>query len=262
MGGLLSLKNHSYWKHGNAAQHTAVRALLLCQHAFLKPPYSSSDFATTKGAITKTLYLKKTENQVKEAIRCYMVLPGVMRADLARVSRAMAGAKGPFTFETRTRSDESIGDGAVVCFNAVRTWLFNAGFVSLRWMAQNAMLLDANTANNILGNGVIIPVANIAQMGVGYIFNFHVVNHPEVCHWGVSLGGGLAAGSNTTPGAAARDNGVLVSETVHFVAGDGVCGEFLLSESAQVCKLKYQHGNVAEAIVIRSLAPFLIPNRF
>jgi len=79
-----------------------------------------------------------------------------------------------------------------------------------------------------------------------------VNGHKEVCHWGVSLGGGWAAGANTTPSAAAGG----VTQTVNFRTGNSVYGEFTLASSAEVCKLKYTpHGQPVQDITIRQIDP-------
>lgn len=260
-GAAISLRGAEYWLYRNEQQHTAVRALLLCQHAFLKPPYAEADFAETNGVATKALYFRKTEEEVKQAIRCYEPVPNPTHADLERAARNVLAAEGKFDFETRRRSDESIGNGSIVCFNAVKTWLFNAGFVSLRWLAQNSMRLNANTANQILGNGTIIPMNAVAGVPAGHIFNFHAINQPSVCHWGVSLGGGLAAGSNTTAEWNARHGQFKVTHRVNFLVGDSKCGQFSLLESAQVCQMKYQIGDTPQNIVVRRIDPFDMPGR-
>src|SRR5262249_60100870 len=74
-GAEISLEGAGYWHHGNEGQHAAVRALLLCHKAFLKAPYAVGaggvpfDYNTQPNA-AKTFFLTKSEDEVKEAIRC------------------------------------------------------------------------------------------------------------------------------------------------------------------------------------------------
>ncbi|MBS1537799.1 MAG: hypothetical protein JST20_08640 [Bacteroidetes bacterium] len=95
------------------------------------------------GAIANTYFHGKTETQVKEAIMSYTTLNGLTREKLADIAVTTHGDQGNFEFATRVRSDDSLGANPI-CFNAVRLWLFKAGFVSLKWLASEGYGLNAN----------------------------------------------------------------------------------------------------------------------
>ena len=258
LGASISLEGAGYWKSGTANQHSAVRALLLCHQVYLKPPYAKTDLATS-GDAAKSSLRTKTEDQVKRAILCYLPTLNPTLEGFARAAEAIKKPNGDFVWETRTRDDQTLGPNPV-CFNAVKVWLFNAGFVSLRWLATKGMLIDAHRANSHLGDGQIIQKDQVKNIPRGQIFNFHVNNHKEVCHWGVSLGSGWAAGANTTPSAAAGG----VTKSVNFRnGGNSVYGEFTLESSAEVCKLKYTpHGQPVQDITIRQIDPTAVGTYF
>jgi hypothetical protein len=126
----------------------------------------------------------------------------------------------------------------------------------MRWLTHEGPSLIAMTANRMLGDGVEIEPRRLNRMPRGWIFNFHGGTvrgrvNKDVCHWGVSLGDGLGAATNTTDGEQGK--------TVTFLRGAGPAryGVFKLSESYEVCKLKY--GGEA---VIRQIDPGTIPGLY
>lgn len=249
IGALLSLKSHWYGISGSANQHWAVRSLVLCQHTYLQGHGLCQDLATTKRH-----FKGKVESAVKKALDSYTVSDRKTIVALGEAAAKTMGTAGAFNYYTRTRDDMSLGTGAVVCFNAVKLWLFKAGFVSLQWLAADK--LTAVTANNVLGDGVVIDPDQLPNMPRGYIFNFHDARMKQVCHWGISLGDGWAAASNTT------ENWAGARNPVEFRKGNSVYGEFKLVESYEVCKQKYkEHGEQAKEITIRQINPTQSPLR-
>ena len=227
----LSLEGHGYWHAGNDAQHTAVRALVLCQKAFLTPPYFKGFFIGFQHQKTKTFYHGKPEATVKDAIKCYLPLPGVSLPGMVKAAKMVNETTGDLDFYTLTRQSKNLGSNPV-CFVAVRMWLFIAGFVSMRWMASAGFDLNANTANHMLGDGITLTLDHIHEIPAGHIFNFHAGRDKATCHWGLSLGNGMAVASNT-------HSQILESVKVNFTSGNSFYGQFNLAESYDVCKWKY-----------------------
>lgn len=259
-GEAISLSGGGFWSSGSENQHWALRGLLLCQQAYLLGPNAHQFLRATQSTAANTAkahFKGKSEMQVREAIRSYTVLGGgLSREKLADVAKATNGVEGDFVFATRTRNDNSLGRNPI-CFNAVRLWLFKAGFVSLRWLASEGYGLDANTCNRILGSGVEISAEELPRMPKGYMFNFHARKSPATCHWGISLGDGYAAGSNTTP----QENNGLTKVT--FRRGNSVYGEFDMLSSYEVCRYKYKLvGEQIGDVVIRKIDPTLVQSFF
>ena len=144
-----------------------------------------------------------------------------------------------------------------VCFDALKMLLFKAGFVSIRWLARTGPTMTAQTANNILGLGQVVNEGALDNMPAGYMFNFHRANDVAVCHWGVSLGNGWAAGANTQanwPGAPAP---------VNFRSGGSNYGVFTLRSSYDVCRFKYGlHGQGPAQVTIRRIDPRAVNTYF
>ena len=261
VGAELSLEGGGYWRHGTDGQHAAVRALLLCHKAFLKAPYA----AGTNGQpydynmqpdVAKPYFLRKTEEQVKRAIRCYLPIPGATCNRLADVATEIQNPHGGMTWETMTRETDPFPT-MPVCFDALKMWLFKAGFVSLRWLSKTGPRMTAQTVNTMLGNGTVIQENQLNNIPRGYLFNFHRAGDMAVCHWGVSLGSGYAAGSNTTA------NWLGASGAVNFRSGDTHYGEFTLASSLEVCKHKYKMPSESVAnVTIRQIDPTTVTTYF
>lgn len=258
-GAEISLSGGGFWHAGTESQHWAIRALLLCQQAYLVGPGAHPIVRATNAnaaARVQAHFRNRSEAQVQEAIKSYKVKTGVTRQKLATVAEHTHATEGDFDFATRTRQDDSLGANPV-CFNAVRLWLFKAGFVSLRWLASDGYGLDANTCNQILGDGIEITPRALPRMPKGYMFNFHARKSPATCHWGISLGGGRAAGSNTT---ASENEG---RTTVNFERGNSVYGVFPMAESYEVCRYKYRlTGEEIGDVVIRQIDPAAVQTFF
>ena len=251
-GNAISLSGGGFSFSGSQQHHWALRSLLLCQQAYLLGSGAHNFLKATQstaGNTAKTFFKGKSEAQVKEAIKSYTVKKGLTREGLADVAKTTNGTDGDFVFATRTRSENSLGRNPV-CFNAVRLWLFKAGFVSLRWLASEGYGLDANTCNTILGSGKEITPEQLPKMPKGYMFNFHAKKSPSTCHWGISLGDGYAVGSNTT----AQENGGKAK--VDFRNGNSIYGTFSLQSSYEVCRYKYKLvGESIGDVVIRQIDP-------
>ena len=241
-GKKISLKDGGYGMTGSKGQHAAVRALLLCQQVILKPPIAFADFAT-ETTTTKSFFKSKSEDEVKAAIKCYTKKTGVTAEIFAQTAESIRNPSDTEPdYKTISRSGTKLGRN-VVCFHAVKLWLFNSGLVTLRWMAKEATGLNANTANDLLGDGDEVDRADLDDIPRGHIFNFHGrkngpgVDGKSLCHWGVSLGGGRAAASNTQ---ASFEFGGVRRDTA-FSSGGSLYGTFTLASSLAVCELKYAY---------------------
>jgi len=251
-GKAISLSGAGFRSAGTKDQHWALRSLLLCHQAYLLGPKAHQFLRATQltaGNTAKTFFKNKSEDQVKNAVMSYVVKKDNTRERLADVARSTKGNEGVFQFATRTRIEDSLGPNPI-CFNAVRLWLFKSGYVSLRWLASEGYGLDANTCNSILGSGKIITPQQLGVMPKGYMFNFHAKKSQSTCHWGISLGGGYAAGSNTT----SKEKGT--DTVVTFREGNSVYGQFEMAKSYEVCRYKYKGTNEDIGdVVIRQIDP-------
>lgn len=227
----ISLEGLGYWHSGSDAQHNAVRALILCQKAYLTPPYFKGFFINFAKDTTKRYWHGKSEDAVKDAIKCYLTAHGASLQGLVNAAKMVNETSGNFDFYTLNRQSKNLGANPI-CFSAVRMWLFKAGFVSVKWLASTGFDLTANTANQILGDGKIIPLSQLDRIPAGHIFNFHAAQSKETCHWGLSIGNGRAIAANT-------HQQILNSVRVNFSPGNSFYGEFKLAESYDVCKWKY-----------------------
>jgi hypothetical protein len=251
-GALISL--HGDHVAGSDDKRRALRALLLCQRAFLNGPYSAGADGgpfiynnVPRSPIAE--YRWSFESTVREAISCYQRRLHPTRHDLARDAEAIRAPQGGLTWETLRRSTTPF-PAMPVCFDALKMLLFKSGFVSIRWLARTGPTMTAQTVNAILGQGVVVSEAALATMQPGYLFNFHRAGDMAVCHWGVSLGRGKAAGANTHaawPGAPAP---------VNFFSGDSRYGIFTMRSSYDVCRFKYGlHGQGRAEVTIRQIDP-------
>lgn len=246
LGKSISLSGGGFWNTGSSGQHMALRALLLCQLVYLKPPECGADYAGD-GSLTKQHFKARTEDQVKEAIRSYSRRNNVSLEDFARTALNIKNTLGAFDALSRTRADTSFG-GTTNCYGAVKIWLFNSGCCSLPWTLNEGANITAYTVNQIIGDGAVIAEDRVDEIPRGHVFNIHDADDPNICHWGVSLGDGWAAASNTTPAAVGNDGEPVM---VDFRSGNTAYGEFVLSTAVEVCKLKYTSGRV----VVKHLDP-------
>lgn len=252
VGAALSLSR----SNGTKAQRRANRALLMCQYAFLEPPHAVDQDDNGYNyhgdpELGKTHYRDQTEIQIQDAIRAYLPVAGAAVADLVTAADAVKGGSphGP-AWEVFTRASDPF-PRMRVCFDALRLWLFKAGFVSLHWLTKSGPTMTAQTANNILGQGQVVAAGMEHTIPAGWLFNIHKEGDQSVCHWGISLGGGWAAGCNTQPDWPGSPAPVQFRN-----GGDMHYGEFLLSSSVEVCRYKYS--TVAGAptnVVLRQIDP-------
>ena len=258
-GALISLTGDHVM--GSDDKRRALRALLLCQRAFLNAPYSvgagGAPFVYNNAPRSPIgEYRWSFESTVRGGLSSYMAIDGASRAHLAAAAEALRGPQGGLTWET-LRRDTAPFPAMPVCFDALKMLLFKAGFVSIRWLASTGPAMTAQTANQMLGNGVVVLPAALATMPAGYLFNFHRNGDKAVCHWGVSLGNGWAAGANTQsnwPGAPAP---------VNFRSGDSHYGIFTMQSSYDVCRYKYGlHGQGPANVTIRQIDPTAVLTYF
>jgi hypothetical protein len=255
-GAAISLKGEGYWHSGSDAQHKAVRGLLLCQHAFLKAP-DVSPFVSTPIDLKRTLkfYKGKTEDSLKVAIGCYEKRQDATREKLAHIAESELLTTAPNPYETSTRADIGMGTPTPICFHAVRQWLYKAGFVSLRWLAKVGFELGPNNCNTVLGMGSVIDPKNIDAIPRGYLFNFHADGDQSTNHWGIALGKGLAAGSNTTASSSKVGFGGTGIVETDFSKGGTTYGVFTIASAFEVCRYKYQRnlaskGGIAGSVTV------------
>lgn len=253
LGKAISLAKGGFWRTGTKTQHMALRGLLLCQQIYLKPPVGRSDNAKD-GSETKTFFKSKSEEQVKEAIRIFMCKPNVSLQDFAQAALNIQNPAGGFNWISRTRNDTSFG-GITNCYGAVRMWLLNSGCCSLQWYDNEGSKITAYTVNQIIGDGTVYDESALGDIPKGYVFNIHDSKNPVICHWGVALGNGWAAASNTTPGALDPENKPVM---VDFRKGNAGYGEFRLQSAVDVCKLKYD----SHVVVVKALDPTRNPNYY
>ncbi len=279
LGQALSLKG--IWSKGHLykGQHQAMRALMLCQALFLTPPWARKEeftrisdgkggFDSVGGSyqdfnlvwqtdVATSNVRNMSEKEIKELISCYYARPNATADDLAVAAEgAVEETRNGPDYRTYTRNGPTPFGGMCVCYDGVRAWLYKAGFVSMRWMTHEGPSLIARTSNQMLGDGEVISEDRLDRMPRGWIFNFHKGdsdrrNNKDVCHWGISLGQGIGAATNTTD----EEEG----KKVNFIRGAGPAkyGVFRLRESYDVCKLKY--GGTA---VIRQIDPHTVPNLY
>lgn len=270
-GRALSLKGIGM--KGSFRQHKALRALLLCQFIYLQPPWARKEtfkraaerndeggydtvggtydwyYLDWKTDVSTSATVKLSEAQIVDMIHCYATRINARAEDLALAAEGPVVEGQAPDYRSYTRNGPTPFGSSCICYDAVRAWLFKSGFVSMRWLTHEGPSLIARTANDMLGLGRVIREDQVDRIPRGYIFNFHGgvvrgVEARDVCHWGVSLGDGIGAATNTTDGEKGR--------TVHFSrgAGPGRYGVFRLRESYEVCKLKY-----GGSAIIRQIDP-------
>ena len=195
IGAELSLGGSGYWNTGSAEQHVAVRALLLCQIAYFRPPHAWGDMANADVLkLTRTKLHGKTIAEVDEEIGYYAVGNHMALDDLAAASQTICDANDGPNELWRNSGDTRLSK-MTICYTGVSVWLFASRFVSRRWLVKK---LDANTANALIGKGIEVPPNEWANIPRGWIWNVQRRGDPTTCHWGISLGKGLAAATNNT----------------------------------------------------------------
>lgn len=150
-----------------------------------------------------------------------------------------------------------------ICYDGVYYWLFKAGFVSLRCLFRDGLVIDAMTANTILGNGMSLTrnsnatVPAIARMLINFRGNQN--DTKNTCHWVVSLGNGNAIGVNNGGG------GTVDGKTVNidFASGSGSYGVFKLQQVWDVYTGVMTHSKTSgkSGCTVAVIDPSAIPNR-
>lgn len=236
----LSLKGGGFWHSGSDTQHKALRALMLCQIAFFRPPHSSSVIAsTTELNKTKTMYKGVSTHLVDEAIRCYQVLPGKSLQKIASEAERANQTSQALEVHHITRTGIQLGQNPI-CYNGLTIWLFNAGYVSKMWLAKEGSAITANNADTAFGLSQGVPVAQWGNIPAGHIWTIQRKNDPTTCHWGVSLGNGKSAATNNTPGSPCL--------MLPFISGGSVCGTFLMVDMCKVLNSEFKYGHLKGAI--------------
>ncbi|WP_395703168.1 hypothetical protein [Aquabacterium sp.] len=198
VGAEISLGGAGYWYSGSAAQHAAVRALMLCQIAYFRPPHCRGNLAdATVLAATRTAWHGKSEALVNAEILNYCRIANRTLAGLAQAARHANIPGGNLDFVTARRTDRHLG-GSIICYNGVTVWLFNAGFVSKQWLGGPGNKIDANNADAAFGQGLVLQPSQWGSIPEGYLWSITRRGDPTTCHWGVSLGAGQAAATNNT----------------------------------------------------------------
>ena len=220
VGAIISLKGKGYSTVGWDEQHKAVRALLMCQNQFLGA-YAFPDLA-------KTFFKSKSKTQVNAYIKAHTKLNTTAEI-LAQKAESYVLNQNSLSYHDRSRADNHISGSAIVCYTGVMLWLFQAGFLTVKGYLNNQP--NAYNANQMLGEGKEWDIDNLENIPRGHIWNFQGIEK-NVCHWGISLGKGMAAATNNEVGE--------IGAMVKFLPGGGKqYGKFNLRSQYEVLKLKY-----------------------
>ena len=258
IGGALSLAWHGFKNAGTKQQHMALRGLLMCQNVILDPKKYENPAGTSNKNATNYLgkscrntiefFKSKSEDEICKAIQSYTRLSNVTLKQFAQSARDLTNMGGDFNLCSVTREQGTNWGGTTNCYGAVKVWLFKSGLCSLPWMLDEGGELNAYSCNQIIGNGNIVAEEDIDKIPEGMIFNIHDSADPAICHWGVCLGGGKAAASNTNAGAMGSKGAVFVN---FDPPGNTAYGLFTLKSSVDVCKAVYH----SHAVVLRVSNP-------
>lgn len=256
VGAALSLAWHGFKNTGTKAQHMALRGLLMCQNVMFDPkkyenPVGSKNATNYFGKNCRNtieFFKNQSEDEICKAIRSYARLSDVTLKQFAQAARNLTNMGGDFNLCSVTREQNTHWGGTTNCYGAVKVWLFKSGLCSLPWMLDEGDKLNAYSCNQIIGNGDIVAERDIDNIPEGMIFNIHDSVDPAICHWGVCLGGGKAAASNTTAGGMASGGAVFVN---FDPPGNTAYGLFTLRSSVDVCKAVYN----SHAVVLRVTNP-------
>jgi hypothetical protein len=198
VGGKIALEGGKKWDT-DEKKRDATRALLLCTIAFFGPPHCAGDisflpfYMTYMSDVCKT----KTEQQIMTEIRSYLTITSASLEHLAQAAETANHLNEPTPYPARLRTDVDLGKGPI-CYNGVFQWLFIAGFISRRWLGKHSSDIHAETIHRYLGDGAVVSVGNWGTIPRGNIWNIHKTTDRATCHWGISLGDGIAAGCNNT----------------------------------------------------------------
>jgi len=257
VGAELSLEGAGYWYSGSNDQHSAVRALLLCHIAYFRPPHAQQEFAGKYYLdLTRKECHGKSKAQVIEEIRYYEKGTNPSHKGLADAACRVNKVEGVVDRLMRTRKDVNVS-GNPICYDGVVSWLFAAGFISKRWLAKEGNDMQAAKVNGYLGNGEEVDKDHWDSIPQGYIWNIHRVNDKTTCHWGVSLGDGIAVACNNTDESPTKKLEYLPSDP----AGNTQYGKFRMADICEVLNgtVKYGHHGkdapTATNIVLRKVNP-------
>jgi hypothetical protein len=238
VGAEISLGGEGYWRVGSDAQHRAVRALLLLQITYFRPPHCRGTLADAAVLdATRRTFKGKHEALVRDAILDYTRPANRSHHGLAQAALQANQAMGNLDPVNLRRTDQQIGANPI-CYNGLTLWLFAGGFVSKRWLAGPGNKIDANNADQAFGTGVVVAPDQWDALPMGYLWTIQRRNDPTTCHWGLSLGDGKAAASNNTPGSP-----FLMLE---LDSGDSKCGTFTFTQMCAVLNSDFKYGHTSK----------------
>lgn len=239
VGQEISLGGAGYWRSGSEAQHTAVRALLLLQITYFRPPHCRAMLANASVLdATRRTFQGKHEALVRDEILDYIRPANRSLYGLAQAALHANQPMGSLDPVTLKRTDRQLGANPI-CYNGLTLWLFAGGFVSKRWLAGPGNKIDANNADQAFGTGVVVPPHQWDSIPMGHIWTIQRKSDPTTCHWGLSLGDGLAAASNNTPGSP-----FLMLDI--RPGGDSKCGTFAFEQMCAVLNSDFKYGHASK----------------
>ena len=260
IGGDISLEGAKYWKHGTDAQHTAVRALLLCHVTYFRPPHAAFDYAAaTPMKDIKLRCRTMPDAAVTAEIEYFMPIAGASLTDLASAAERVKDVAGSVDNFARSRTDTNVSFNPV-CYHGVVSWLFAAGFISKRWLAKEGNTLNAYSSNNYLGDGSVVPQSAWANIPRGFLWNIHRVGDKSTCHWGVSLGGDVSIACNNTDSSP--------TAKLKYIEGNTQYGKFKFSEICNVLNGTDKYGHTGTGaptginIVVRQIDPTTVASYY
>ncbi|HEX8613837.1 MAG TPA: hypothetical protein VF800_21385 [Telluria sp.] len=201
---------------GTTQKRRAMRALLLCQRIF-----NSELWPTMSGAVsvlTPVNYLGagwtdtstghwigRSEFEIQEAIRAYTVTSHSLAAVAHAAAQPSRGVPArPYLTVSRDTFDGA--EAPTSCYDAVMSWLFKAGLVSMGWMMKFS---GVNTVNGLLdafGNVGASAQGRVTKeqfpnVPLGWIVHICLDTNPNNAavwrgHWMISHGNGRGAGVN------------------------------------------------------------------
>lgn len=266
-GARMSLKKSGIALIGTGEQHTAVRAVVLCELAFFSFPYAPAVDHTNTPTVeisdaeitdTKKKLLPKFRGTVDDEIKEYMLGADRTLVNLmAAARRVREPAVTPIPIYRAKRSDNFVGGGgSIVCYDGVKNWLFASGMASRRWLKKKGTLLNANTTGDIFGAGNVVPPAQWGQIEPGYFWSIErrigAVIDATTCHWGVSLGNGEAVATNNTTASLGGPTGVV---QLAFLEKEGDGTKYGIYRFTELCdvlnrNIKYGHHGAADPAAV------------
>ncbi|WP_418317135.1 hypothetical protein [Piscinibacter sakaiensis] len=250
-GAELSLKGHGFHFSSND-KNMALRGLMLCQMAYFRPPHAQFNYCDNDVLDATRLACKgKTEALIQADIRLYLKKPIRHLADVADAAKRVKKVEGVVDAVHRQIADDNVSK-APVCYHGVSAWLFAAGMVSKRWYAREGLKIDGNTANQQLGQGVTVKESDWGAIPEGYVWNIHRTNDPTTCHWGVSLGNGIAAACNNTDSSPGLP-------PLNYIVGNTAYGQFNFVELCNILNANAKYGGSTAKntgnIVVKKINP-------